>query len=131
MTRCAPTAKCWLGSGRMCYSMGLPKTRMFRRALGVAIAVVQLVVVVATATESLRPSASAHVEQSGTQRHYAHNEATCPVCAAQSMHAQVAHSPVPPPSDAAPHTAAVGCVDCAFAGQTPAANGSRAPPTLS
>lgn len=115
----------------MCYSTPLLKKRVFRRAFGVAIAVAQLVVVVATATDSLRASASAHVEQSGTQRHFAHNEATCPVCAAQSMHAQVALTPAPLPSHAPALTASVQRVDCMFAGQTPAANGSRAPPTLS
>jgi Protein of unknown function (DUF2946) len=111
--------------------MKLLEKRVFRRTLGVVIAVTQLVVVVATATDSLRASASAHVEQSGTRRHFAHNEATCPLCAAQSMHAQVARSPAPVPSKAPPLTASVQRVNRTFADPTPAANGSRAPPTLS
>jgi hypothetical protein len=69
--------------------MKLPKKRVFLRTIALAIGIAHLVVVVAAATESWHGSASAHVEQGGTQRHYAHNDASCPICTAQSMHARI------------------------------------------
>ena len=110
--------------------MRLLKKRLFRRGIGVAIALAQLVLVFATATESLRASASAHVEQSGTQRHFAHNEATCPVCTAQSMHARTV--PYPPPAAVVEHRVAamIQRVDGRVASAPFTANGSRAPPAL-
>jgi hypothetical protein len=111
--------------------VSLPRKRLFRRAIGLAIAIAQLVVVVATATESLRVSASAHAERSGTHSHFAHNEATCPICAAQSMHARVEPSPPPAPLYEQAVTALVEQTDVVRLGQTLTANGSRAPPALS
>jgi hypothetical protein len=104
---------------------------VFLRAVGLAIAIAQLAVVFATATESWHASASAHVEQGGTQWHYAHNEATCPVCTAQSMHARIEAS-VPPAAVLIRRAAAlVARVDRPVVGRTLTANGSRAPPALS
>jgi hypothetical protein len=109
----------------------LPNKRLFRSCVGLAIAIAQFVVVLATAAESLRLSASAHVEQRGTQSHYAHNEATCPVCAAQSMHARVESYPPPLPVSEHGVVALVERVDRTAVGRTLTANGSRAPPALS
>lgn len=48
-----------------------------------------MVMVLAGTIESWRgPDASSHVETRGTQLHHAHNEATCPACIVQSLHAQ-------------------------------------------
>src|SRR5271154_3508071 len=77
--------------------MRLPKKRLFRRGIALAIAIAHLVVVIATAAEALRASASAHIEQRGTQSHYAHNEATCPIWAAQAI-LPPAEPYVPPPA---------------------------------
>ena len=111
--------------------MTLPSKRLFRRAIGLAIAIAQLVVVIATATESLHASASAHAERSGTHSHFAHNEATCPVCAAQSMHAQVEPCPPPAPMYTLAVAALAERIDGPISSRTLTANGSRAPPALS
>jgi hypothetical protein len=123
--------KRWPDAARIWYNVRLPYKRLFRRALALAIAIAQAVVIVATATEPLHASASAHIERSGTRQHFAHNEATCSVCAAQSMHAQV--KPCPPP--ALMYEQAVVAlparIDGPISNRTLTANGSRAPPALS
>jgi len=59
----------------------------------------QLVMVLAGTIESWRgPDASSHVETRGTQLHHAHDEATCPACIVQSLHARPERAAVPPPS---------------------------------
>ena len=59
----------------------------------------QLVMVLAGTIESWRgPDASAHVETRGTQLHHAHDEATCPACIVQSLHARPERASVSPPS---------------------------------
>ena len=59
----------------------------------------QLVMVLAGTIESWRgPDASAHVETRGTQLHHAHDEASCPACIVQSLHARPERAAVPPPS---------------------------------
>jgi hypothetical protein len=102
--------------------------RVFRSAIALAVTIVHLVVVCATAAESWRANASAHVEQGGTQRHFAHNDATCPLCTAQSMHARI--EPHAPPSLASRLVdgASVERVGRPVTRQALAANGSRAPP---
>jgi hypothetical protein len=57
----------------------------------------QLVMVLAGTIESWRgPDASAHVETRGTQLHHAHDEATCPACIVQSLHARPERISDPP-----------------------------------
>jgi hypothetical protein len=109
----------------------LPQTRVFRRAVTAMVAIAQLVVVFATATEPLRASASAHVEQRGTQRHFAHNEATCQVCASQSMHARTEAAPLPVPLHDHALAAFIERIDRPASRGISTANGSRAPPSLS
>ena len=59
------------------------------RLLAVLAGLGQLVMVLAGTIESWRgPDASAHVETRGTQLHHAHDEATCPACIVQLLHAR-------------------------------------------
>jgi hypothetical protein len=109
----------------------LPQRRVFTRAVAAMVAIAQLVVVLATATEPLRASATAHVERCGTQRHFAHNEATCQVCASQSMHARTEAAPVPAPIHVYAIAASIERIDRPVSRAIAAANGSRAPPALS
>lgn len=69
------------------------------RLLAVLAGLGQLVMVFAGTIESWRgPDASSHVETRGTQLHHAHDEATCPACIVQSLHARPERASVPPPS---------------------------------
>jgi hypothetical protein len=71
---------------------------LVRRMAALAVCVAQLAVAGAAASDGLHHDASPHVERGGTQLHYAHNEATCVACLAQSLHARVeAASPSLPP----------------------------------
>ncbi len=82
--------------------------RLARRVAACVAILAQIAVVAAASADGVHRDASAHVEQRGTQLHYAHNEATCPGCLAQSLHARVlaTASPLPqvhpgPPAAAA------------------------------
>lgn len=105
---------------------------MSRRLAALVVMVAQLALGLAVSAESWGGSdASPHVERHGTQLHHAHNEATCPACAAQSMHARV-EPPLPPLPDAENGVpATVARADSRPPARTRTANGSRAPPTLS
>jgi hypothetical protein len=88
----------------------------------------QLVMVLSGAIESWRgPDASAHVEAHGTQLHHAHNEASCPACIVQALHAkpEPPASPVPRrAANAAPWAALVWSVST----RSTTTNVARAPP---
>jgi hypothetical protein len=67
------------------------------RLLAVLAGLGQLVMVLAGTIESWRgPDASAHVETRGTQLHHAHDEATCPACIVQLLHAKPERPSAPP-----------------------------------
>jgi hypothetical protein len=103
-----------------------------RRLAALVVMVAQIALGLAYSAESWRGAdASAHIERSGTQLHHAHNEATCPACAAQSLHAVVpARTPTLPTGDDAVGTA-VARDESRPAAHTHPANGSRAPPVVS
>jgi hypothetical protein len=88
----------------------------------------QLVMVLSGTIESWRgPDASAHVEAHGTQLHHAHDEATCPACIVQALHAKPERPSSPWPrraAKAAPWTALVWSV----LARTATTNVARAPP---
>ncbi|HZS60268.1 MAG TPA: hypothetical protein VFA43_13415 [Gemmatimonadaceae bacterium] len=57
----------------------------------------QLVMVLAGTIESWRgPDASSHIETRGTQLHHAHDEASCPACVVQLLHARPERPSTPP-----------------------------------
>jgi hypothetical protein len=90
----------------------------------------QLVMVFAATIESWRgPDASAHVEARGTQLHHAHNEATCPACIVQALHAKPERRQAPPPVR---RWSAIPVATVAWSHPTGATvtNSPRAPPTL-
>src|SRR5215469_4569012 len=69
------------------------------RLLAVLAGLGQLVMVLAGTIESWRgPDASSHVETRGTQLHHAHDEATCPACVVQLLHARPERPSTPLPS---------------------------------
>lgn len=71
------------------------RVRLFAVLAGIG----QLVMVLAGTIESWRgPDASSHVETRGTQLHHAHDEATCPACVVQLLHARPERPSAPPPS---------------------------------
>ncbi len=74
------------------------------------------------------PDAAAHVEQRGTQLHYAHNEATCPACVTRTLVSRGAASAAPAPDVRASETASVMQVERPAHSQVSRSNGSRAPP---
>lgn len=56
----------------------------------------QLVLALAPLSEGRSATMATHVETSGAVRgHYAHNEATCPVCQARSIHGATPKEPAP------------------------------------
>lgn len=88
----------------------------------------QLVMVLSGTIESWRgPDTSAHVEAHGTQLHHAHDEATCPACIVQALHAKPERAASPIPRRAlsvAPRTAFVWSILTS----TATTNSPRAPP---
>jgi len=67
------------------------------RLLAVLLVVVGQLGIVSAALTLARDESSAisHTEESGTNLHHGHNEATCPSCALLSMQTAVNHSPPP------------------------------------
>lgn len=62
---------------------------MLTRLARLLVMVGQLALLLAVGTEGNHgPSAMSHVERSGIDQHYAHNEATCVSCTVLSMHAR-------------------------------------------
>jgi hypothetical protein len=105
---------------------------LLRRLGGVVAAIAQITLILATGAESWQGrDASAHVEQSGTQLHHAHNEATCVACTAQTMHAQAAPPVLAWPEPFAPQCAAAGLAANPRRSWDCPSNGSRAPPLVS
>jgi hypothetical protein len=103
--------------------------QVLRRACGVVAAVAQVTLILATGADSWHGrDASAHVERTGTQLHYAHNEATCVACTAQTMHAQAAPPTVNWPDDVTPQCAAATLAANPPRSRDCPSNGSRAPP---
>jgi hypothetical protein len=107
-------------------------TSVIRRLAALVVMVAQIALGLAYSAESWRGAdASAHIERTGTQLHHAHNEATCPACAAQSLHALVA-SRTPPVSVGHDGVGAADAWnDLRPAARVHPANGSRAPPVVS
>jgi Protein of unknown function (DUF2946) len=105
---------------------------VFRRLAALVVMVAQIALGLAYSAESWRGAdASAHIERTGTQLHHAHNEATCPACAAQSLHALVA-SRTPPVAIGRDDIGAAESLDDLRPVANPhTANGSRAPPVVS
>jgi hypothetical protein len=65
-----------------------PRPSPLRRLTASLLILVQLVVALSPIIDGrLGQGAGMHVESTGLTRHYAHEEATCPTCAAQSIHA--------------------------------------------
>ena len=67
------------------------------RLLAVLLVVIGQVGIVGAALTLARDESSAisHTEESGTNLHHGHNEATCPSCALVSMQTAVNHAPPP------------------------------------
>lgn len=63
----------------------MSRTRSAMRKAAALLAAVQIVLVAIPLAESGGSSTSAHVESSGVQTHYAHNEELCVACAARKM----------------------------------------------
>ena len=98
------------------------------RLLAVLAGIGQLVMVLAGTIESWRgPDASSHVETRGTQLHHAHDEATCPACIVQSLHARPERSSASPPSRRLIEPPAATQIGSVATG-TSATYASRAPP---
>jgi len=80
-------------------------TRRFRRgsrlprfAAALALIAQAVGVAVAPSAEAFASrSAPAHVEPAGTQKHHAHNPATCPACIALQLSASSVPTPATPP----------------------------------
>jgi hypothetical protein len=102
-----------------------------RRAVGLLAVFAQITLVVATGAESWRGrDASAHVERSGTQLHFAHDEATCVACTAQTLHAQPAPRSAGLPDSVQPRHAPADLALVPSGVHDPYSNGSRAPPLM-
>jgi len=73
-------------------------------------------------------SAISHTEQSGTNLHHGHNEATCAACIALSFHATIAQSPPPIPTGEISLLALARCSVDFATGPEFLHNSCRAPP---
>ena len=110
----------------------VPQTRhLLLRLLAILAMSAQLVLSAAPLFEGRVSSMASHVENAGAVRgHYAHNEATCPVCQARTLHGTAAKQAVP--LDNAP-IRATAVIDVRtvgiFADYSPQAN-PRAPPSV-
>ncbi len=90
----------------------------------------QMVMVLSGTIESWRgPDASAHVETRGTQLHHAHNEAFCPACVVQTLHAKPERPTSPLPNRAPTVAPRVASIRSAPTG-TVTTNSPRAPPAI-
>jgi len=90
----------------------------------------QLVLAVAPLMEGRDDRMASHVETSGAQTHYAHNDATCASCQARSIHGT---PPRPAPSfvgDGARAFAIVASVDRAVSIDDHSPSNPRAPPAV-
>jgi len=108
---------------------GLPRWLF---TLGLALALVsQLGVIAAQVGEFWQgQSTASHVEQSGTSRHFAHNEATCPACQARSMMGATHHAAAPAELHATVAPAPVALARVVAWSEPAAQTRPRAPPTL-
>lgn len=108
---------------------GLPR---WLYTLGLSLALVsQLGVIAAQVGEFWQgQSIASHVEQSGTSRHFAHNEATCPACQARSMTGATTHAVAPVALHAVAAEAPIAAARLIPASEPPAQSRPRAPPTL-
>lgn len=62
---------------------------MLVRLARLLVMVGQLALLIAVGTEGMHgASAASHIERSGIDQHYAHNEATCIACTVLSLHAR-------------------------------------------
>jgi hypothetical protein len=90
----------------------------------------QLVMVLSGTIEAWRgPDAQAHVETRGTQLHHAHDEASCPACIVQALHAKPERPASPMPSRApsvVPRTTSTWSAPT----RTVVTNAPRAPPAI-
>jgi hypothetical protein len=103
------------------------------RLLGAILAIIgQVAFVAAASAEGWRgPDAKTHIEQHGTQLHYAHNEATCPGCIVQSLHARAEPPASPLPQGRGAVVATVTRLGVAPFVSENSSNGTRAPPRAS
>jgi hypothetical protein len=111
---------------------GSPWWTAGRRVVGLLALLAQVTFVMATGAESWHGrDASAHVERSGTQLHFAHDEATCVACTAQTLHAQPGPRSTGLPECVRPRQVATDLALVPFGVHDPYCNGSRAPPLVS
>jgi hypothetical protein len=100
-----------------------------RRAVGVLALLAQATLVVAAGADSWQGrNASAHLEPSGTQLHFAHDEATCVACTTQTLHAQPVPRPETSPTYQRPQNPARDLGGVSPEVRDHDSNGSRAPP---
>jgi hypothetical protein len=100
-----------------------------RIVTGLLLVCVQLVVAVSPIIDGrLGRGAGPHVESSGLNRHYTHEEATCPTCTAQSIHAPLVSPPALPRPAAVGHIAPAPWCVSACSTDVPSGYLSRAPP---
>jgi len=100
------------------------------RLLAVLLVVIGQLGIVSAALSLARDESSAisHTEESGTNLHHGHNEATCTACTVLSFHATV--NPIAPPasSEATSRLAIARGALCYIAGPQLLPNSCRAPP---
>ena len=114
--------------------LGTSRSRLWHRLRLVAAAlgfVAQGTLVLAAIAEGREGiGAAAHVEQSGTRAHYAHEPATCAACQARSIHSTTA-TPFAPNLGATPYSSAprIGVEQAPFTETFPDHN-PRAPPVM-
>jgi hypothetical protein len=100
-----------------------------RQAVGVLALLAQATLVVAAGADSWQGrNASAHLEPSGTQLHFAHDDATCVACTTQTLHAQPVPRPETSPAYQRPQNPARDLGGTPLEVRDHDSNGSRAPP---
>ena len=101
------------------------------RLLAVLLVVIGQLGIVSAALTLARDETSAisHTEESGTNLHHGHNEATCPSCALLSMQSAINHAPPPLDILSAQHVTFARLALERHSGPQLLANSCRAPPS--
>ncbi|HET6761023.1 MAG TPA: hypothetical protein VFH13_02935 [Gemmatimonadaceae bacterium] len=107
----------------------MSRSRSAMRKAAAMLAAMQIVLVATPLAESGGGSTSAHIEASGVQTHYAHNEGLCIACAARKMFDDAAPADASPLASSEESDAAIAAANSLNPAPANGPPRSRAPPS--